>query len=148
MLVTWLVQGLACATDIDGVVVGVADGDTLTVLSGGGQFKVRMVEIDAPEKAQPYGQRARTSLADLCFRRPVHVVDKGQDRYGRTLGRVWCAGVDANKEQVRRGMAWVYERYVTDRGLYKVQGQAQGRHLGLWADPSPIPPWDWRNGSR
>lgn len=139
---------LARAADIEGQVVGVADGDTLTVLHERIQIKVRLAEIDAPEKAQPFGQRSRQSLADLCFQKPVLVEAKGHDRYGRTIGRVRCAGVDANSEQVRRGMAWVYDRYVTDRALYAIQADARADRRGLWADANPLPPWEWRHQTR
>lgn len=144
----YLLPLLAHAADIEGQVVGVADGDTLTVLHKRNQIKVRLAEIDAPEKAQPFGQRSRQSLADLCFQKPILVEAKGQDRYGRTIGRVRCAGVDANSEQVRRGMAWVYDRYVTDRALYAIQADARADRRGLWADASPLPPWEWRHQTR
>lgn len=109
LLLLCLLPVLAVAADIEGQVIAIADGDTLTVLHGREQVKVRLTDIDAPEKAQPFGQRARQSLAELCFHEQARVEDRGRDRYGRTLGRVWCAGVDANAEQVRRGMAWVYD---------------------------------------
>jgi endonuclease YncB( thermonuclease family) len=72
------------------------------------------------------------------------VRSSGKDRYGRVLGRVECKGMDANTEQVRRGMAWVYDRYVTDRSLYALQNEARAAHLGLWADTTPTAPWVWR----
>lgn len=147
-LVFWLaclLPLIAVAADIEGQVVGVADGDTLTVLHEREQIRVRLAEIDAPEKAQPFGQRSRESLAELCFQRPVRVEEKGRDRYGRTIGRVWCAGIDANAEQVRRGMAWIYDRYATDQALYPLQAGARSEHRGLWIDTHPVPPWDWRH---
>lgn len=150
-LVLWLaclVPVIAAAADIEGQVVGIADGDTLTVLQHRETTKVRLAEIDAPEKAQPFGQRSRQSLAELCFQQPVRVENKGRDRYGRTIGRVWCAGVDANAEQVRRGMAWVYDRYATDQALYTLQAEARAAHRGLWADAHPAPPWEWRHAAR
>ena len=138
----------AAAADFEGRVVGIADGDTLTVLHEREQTKVRLAEIDAPEKAQPFGQRSRQSLAELCSQQPVRVADKGRDRYGRTIGRVWCAGVDANAEQVRRGMAWVYDRYAADQALYALQAEARAAHRGLWVDAHPVPPWEWRHAYR
>lgn len=150
-LVLWLaclLPAIATAADIEGQVVGIADGDTLTVLRQHEQTKVRLAEIDAPEKAQPFGKRSRQSLAELCFRQPVRVEDKGRDRYGRTIGRVWCAGVDANAEQVRRGMAWVYDRYAKDQALYALQTEARSAHRGLWVDDHPVPPWEWRHPAR
>jgi endonuclease YncB( thermonuclease family) len=112
----------AYAETFEGPVVRVVDGDSLIVLRGTKQVRVRLKEIDAKK-------RARVSWRET-------------DRNGRTLGRVWCAGVDANAEQVRRGMAWVFNRY--DRSLYPLQEAARSDRLGLWADAEPIAPWNWR----
>ena len=90
--------------ELSGKVVAVADGDTLTVLFNHRQVKVRLTEIDAPEKKQQFGNRSKQSLSDLCFNKTATLADTGKDRYGRTLARVYCDGVDANAEQVRRGM--------------------------------------------
>lgn len=105
---------------------------------------MRLVEIDAPEAKQPYGQKSKESLAELCAGKEAQVADKGKDRYGRTLGRVTCDGIGANAEQVKRGMAWVFDRYVTDRALYALQDEAKAAKRGLWVDPKPVPPWKWR----
>lgn len=132
--------------DFTGKVVAVADGDTLSVLRDHEQVKVRLVEIDAPEKAQPFGNRSKQSLSDLCFSKTATFGDLGQDRYKRTLARVTCDGIDANAEQVRRGMAWVYRKYAPkDSPLYAVEGEAKAAKRGLWADADPIPPWEWRH---
>lgn len=130
--------------DFTGKVVAVADGDTITVRMEQKQVKVRLVEIDAPEKVQPFGSRSKESLSDLCFDKTAMLETKGKDPYGRTLARVHCDGIDANAEQVRRGMAWVYDRYVTDRGLYSIQDEATAERRGLWADSDPVRPWEWR----
>jgi endonuclease YncB( thermonuclease family) len=108
--VIWCTLGVALA-DFNGPVVNVHDGDTVTVLVERTQVRVRLVDIDAPELGQAFGKRSRQSLADMCAGKTAHVADRGKDRYGRTLGHVSCAGVDANAEQVRRGMAWVFVRY-------------------------------------
>lgn len=135
--------------DFTGKVVGVADGDTLTVLNDRVLIKIRLVEIDAPEKAQAFGNRSKQSLSDLCFNKIVKLEDKRKDRYGRTLTRVYCDGVDANAEQVRRGMAWVYRKYAPKNSpLYEVETAARNERRGLWADNDPVPPWDWRNSKR
>jgi len=135
--------------DFTGKVVGVADGDTLTVLNDRVLIKIRLVEIDAPEKAQAFGNRSKQSLSDLCFNKIVKLEDKRKDRYGRTLTRVYCDGVDANAEQVRRGMAWVYRKYAPKNSpLYEVEAAARNERRGLWADNDPVPPWDWRNSKR
>ena len=125
-------------------VVGITDGDTLTVLVDQRQIKVRLVEIDAPEKSQAFGKRSKQSLSGLCFNKTAMLTNKGLDRYGRTLAHVECSGVDVNEEQLRRGMAWVYDKHVTERGLYVIQDEAKAKKLGLWADRNPTPPWEWR----
>ncbi len=140
-----LVAHVALAETIEGKVIRVADGDTLTVLVDRRQVKVRLAEIDAPELGQAFGTRSRQSLADMCARKLAVVADHGPDRYGRTIGRVTCEGVDANAEQVRRGMAWVYVRYAPkDSPMYTLQSEARIEKRGLWADPRSAAPWDWR----
>ena len=135
----------AHAGELRGRVVAVADGDTLTILDASRQqHRIRLAEIDAPEKRQPFGQRSKQSLSDLCYGRDAAIEDGRRDRYGRTIGRVSCAGIDANAEQVRRGMAWVFDRYATDRSLYAIQDEARAARRGLWSDPAPVPPWEYR----
>lgn len=130
---------------VAGVVIAIADGDTLTVLTADHQqIKVRLSEIDAPERKQPFGTKSRQELADLCHEKPATVQVVTTDRYKRTVGRVVCAGVDANSEQVRTGMAWVYDRYAKDKSLYRLQDEARASGMGLWSAPDPIPPWEWR----
>lgn len=137
--------GLPAHADFTGKVIGVADGDTITVLRDHEQVKIRLIEIDAPEKAQAFGNKSKQSLSDLCFDKTATLADKGKDRYGRTLARVHCDGIDANAEQVRQGMAWVYRKYAPkDSPLYAVEGEAKAARRGLWADPEPVPPWEWR----
>jgi endonuclease YncB( thermonuclease family) len=133
----------------EGLVVSVHDGDTLTVLIGKQQLKVRLAEVDAPELRQPFGQRSRQSLAAICFHETAKVELIARDRYGRSVGKVQCSGKDAGRHQVSSGMAWVYERYAPkDSPLYGVQAEARSARLGLWADAEPIPPWEWRKTGR
>jgi len=135
--------------DVAARVVGVHDGDTLTVLIDRRQVRVRLTDIDAPELGQPFGTRSRQSLADLCFGKPAALELRGGDRYKRTLARVTCDGTDANVEQVRRGYAWTYTRYAApDSSLHALQAEARAARRGLWADPSPVPPWNWRRNGR
>jgi endonuclease YncB( thermonuclease family) len=130
--------------DFSGHVVAVQDGDTLTVRAGSRQTRVRLDSIDAPEMSQAFGKPSKDSLAELCLSRTVFVREHGKDRNGRTIGRVTCAGVDANLEQVRRGMAWVFDRYVTDQSLYAQQNAARLSRRGLWSVTNPVAPWEWR----
>lgn len=140
----WLWGSSADVPTIKGPVVSITDGDTLVVLQDRRQIRIRLVEIDAPERGQPFGTRSKQSLAALCAGKAARVQWKSVDRYDRILGRVYCDGVDVNAEQVRRGMAWVYDEYVTDRSLYNVQNAAKAARLGLWSDKVQVPPWEWR----
>lgn len=138
----------AASVEWSGRVVGISDGDTMTVLNKQNQpIKIRMVEIDAPEKNQDFGQRSKQSLSDLCFGKAAKVEDRGQDKYHRTLGRVYCDGTDANAEQVRLGMAWAYRQYLTDPTIADLEQEAKSAKAGLWGDANPTPPWEFRHNS-
>ena len=138
-LLLWWMPFSATYGAWSGRVVAIHDGDTLTILRYGRGVKVRLHAIDAPELSQAYGQRARQSLADLCFGRYVRVESVGQDRYGRTLAGVECGGLEANAEQLRRGMAWHYTQYSNDAELRAVEAEARRRRVGLWSG-NPEPP--------
>src|SRR3954468_19885613 len=112
------------AAEISGRVVGITDGDTLTVLMDRKQIKVRLAEIDTPESGQPYGSRAQQALSSLSFGKPVRVVEQGTDRYGRTIGRVYVGSVDVNAALVRQGAAWVYRKYSHDGTLLRLEQDA------------------------
>jgi endonuclease YncB( thermonuclease family) len=107
-------------------------------------IKIRLAEIDAPEKGRAFGNRSKQHLVELCFKKAATVRSQSTDRYGRTVARVECDGTDANIEQVRSGMAWVFDKYVTDRGLYEIQTESREAQRGLWADAEPVAPWVWR----
>ena len=144
-----LAVALPARAELVGRVVNVSDGDTLTLRVETKQVKVRLDAIDAPERGQAYGRRSQESLAELCAKRTARVVPKGVDRYGRTVGIIVCDGVEANSEQVKRGMAWVFDRYAPRNSpLYGLQREAQATRRGLWSDPRPIAPWDWRQRRR
>jgi len=136
----------ASADALAGRVVEVADGDTLTVLDADKQrHEIRLADIDAPEKAQPFGTRSRQSLAELCAGKRAEVEERGLDDDGRKLGWVMCAGINANGEQVRRGMAWVYVRYAPPTSaLYTLEADARLARRGLWRHRRPVAPWTWR----
>ena len=125
-------------------VIGVADGDTITVLSDGKAVKIRLANIDAPERRQPFGERAKLSLSQMCYRQDARVEVTGTDRYGRRIARVTCAGIDANRAQVERGLAWVYLKYNQDPRLPALQEGAQKERRGIWSDTQPVPPWEFR----
>jgi len=131
------------------LVVAISDGDTLTVRCGEPghlvPMKVRVVSIDAPEGRQAFGQRSRQHLARLCHGQMAELQAEGQDRYGRTLAHVRCAGSDIAAAQVQAGLAWVYtphaQRYPE---LAALQRQARTSHTGLWSQKRPLAPWDYR----
>ena len=126
-------------------VVGVSDGDTLTALSARRErVKCRLYGIDAPEKKQAFGQASKQSLAELSFGRMASIDIVGRDRYGRAICKIAVAGVDVNKQQIVRGMAWMYRRYASDRSYSEAEGQAQSHRIGIWHDAQPVPPWDFR----
>lgn len=126
-------------------VIGISDGDTLTVLMDQKPVKVRLSDIDAPEKRQGYGERAKQVLSDLCFEKDATLDIRTTDRYGRIVARVTCAGIDVNHALVERGFAWHYVRYSRDVALAITEAHAKAAKRGLWADPAPIPPWDFRH---
>ena len=129
-----------------GRVVAVIDGDTITVLDlYRRQHRIRLYQIDAPEKGQDYGAAAKRSLAELIFRREVAVQSVTTDRYQRMVGTVYLDGGDVNLEQVRRGMAWVYRKYARDSNYLAVEQNARSDRIGLWAKSKPVPPWEFRH---
>lgn len=134
------------------LVVGVTDGDTLKLRCGAPgsyqQITVRLAEVDAPEKGQPFGRRSRQSLSDLCLRTQALLLPQAVDRYGRAVGRVTCRGRDASEHQVERGMAWSYTRYLTDPQIPRLEATARASRSGLWADTDATAPWEWRADSQ
>lgn len=108
-------------------------------------MRVRLAEIDAPEKNQSFGQRRMESLSDPCFGAMATIKPIAIDRYGRTVARVKCRGKDANLEQVRAVLAWAYTKYMTDQAVLDAELAAQRERVGLWRDAEPMPPWIWRS---
>lgn len=148
-LLCLVVSAFAQGETLTGKVVGVADGDTLTILDASNrQTKIRLHQIDAPEKKQDFGQRSKQSLSDLVYGKQVRVEVATTDRYGRTVGKVWIGGTDANLEQVKRGMAWVYEKYAKEPAYFAAERTAKMNRTGLWDQPNPTPPWVFRHPER
>lgn len=130
---------------ITGQVVGVYDGDSLTLLvAGNRQLKVRLESIDAPELGQEYGKNAKAALSDLAFAKSVQVYVTGKDRYGRALGWVFVEKLSVNLTLVKQGMAWNYVEYSKSQELAQAEREARSRKTGLWQDWKPMAPWDWR----
>jgi endonuclease YncB( thermonuclease family) len=154
VLVAPVAPARAAAEQLTGKVVGVSDGETLTVLvqrdQSLEQIKVRVSGIDAPEKAQAFGDRSKQGLSDCAFAKKVQVEVFKLDRYGRSVGKVTSQGTNCGLRQIELGLAWHYKAYAreqspADRQSYAAaEDAAHERKLGLWSDPAAIPPWDFR----
>lgn len=140
-----------------GKVIRVIDGDTLVLLVDREQGKpeevrVRLEGIDCPESGQPWSKRAKQELSDLVLNQMVKVWTIGEDRYERKLGRVYVGAddkpTDVNAALVARGLAWHYKQYSEDENLAEAEKAARRERKGLWVDPSPVAPWDWREQQR
>ena len=149
---------------VTGRVVGISDGDTITVLDADKkQHKIRINGIDAPEKGQAFGERSRQSLAQMAHGKDAGLECHKTDRFGREICKVWVQPLDCPRcgktldvglAQISVGLAWWYRRYANeqsaeDRGRYKSEEEvARLRKRGLWVDDAPVPPWEWRRGDR
>jgi endonuclease YncB( thermonuclease family) len=171
LLLLLLAAAPAPAITLTGRVIGVHDGDTITVLDGDQRpEKIRLAGIDAPELGQPHGKRSKLALSEVVYRMEVRIDWDKRDRYGRIVGKVWvihpttgspqtlcspkCPYVDVNLGQIQAGMAWWYRQYQgeqspEDRKAYEVaETGARSKKVGLWVDPEPTPPWDWRHSRK
>lgn len=160
MIISLLLPCAVFADTLTGRVVGIADGDTITVLDAvRQQHRIRVAGIDAPEKAQPFGQRSKENLSRLVFSKDVRIEWDKRDRYGRIIGKIWVQPsdcprcgltLDAGLAQLSAGMAWWYRKFASeqsaeDRGRYQFEeDEARARRVGLWREVDPVPPWDWR----
>ena len=151
---TMLTTGTHAET-LTGRVVGITDGDTLTLLDATkNQHKIRLAGIDSPEKGQAYGQHCKQRLSDLAYDRVATVESNKLDRYGRVIGKVLVDGQDVNLEQIRRGCGWHYKKYQNEQSLddrlsyNNAEESARASKIGLWVEKEPTPPWDWRKARR
>jgi endonuclease YncB( thermonuclease family) len=136
-------DGIPAGT-FSGKVIAVIDGDTLLVFRDRHPVKVRLAEIDAPEKAQPYGSASKQSLVELVMGKQIQVASRVVDDYGRLVATVHAGEINVNHEQVRRGMAWEYSRYHSNRELMALQRGARQAGRGLWAEEGAVEPSQWR----
>jgi len=131
------------------VFVSAADGDTLTVRNGSQHLTVRLAEVDAPERTQPHSQVSRANLDRRCRDGPVEVRRVYVDRYGRTVAHVRCGGVDVGWRQVEDGLAWCHPRYLKHPAeCVPREKAAREAKRGLWREPSPQAPWEFRAAKR
>lgn len=146
----------AAAVDVSAKVVAISDGDTVQARTEAGQTKrLRLAQIDAPETGkgaakpgQPFGQNARHRLGELVHGKTVQLRCPEKDRYGRYVCTIFYQGQDINRKLVEEGMAWAYTGYVRDPAYVAAQKEAQAARRGLWKDPAPTPPWQWRRAQR
>lgn len=150
------------ASALRGTVVGITDGDTITILDSSHiEHKVRLGGVDAPEKTQPFGNASKRHLSDLVYGKSVRVDGSKTDRYGRLIGKIYVQPsscpkcgmtLDANLAQITAGLAWWYRKYAAeqseeDQGRYEfAESEAKARRIGLWREANSIAPWDWRRG--
>lgn len=153
VLLLLCLPALAQTKALQGKVIAVADGDTITILdSGNKQHRIRLLGIDAPERSQDFGTNAKQHLSDLVFGKQVAVRYDKTDQYRRTLGKVMLGDLDVNREMLRAGLAWHYKYYerdqlTPDRDVYSFEeARARKLGLGLWSQARPTPPWDFRRG--
>ena len=149
-IIVFSLSGISHAqSTIQGKVVSIADGDTITVLQDNNQYKIRLYGIDTPEKKQDFGQKAKQFTSDMVFKQHVKVVAYDIDRYGRTVGMVYLGQKCLNEELIKNGFAWVYKKYCSEsfcKDWLQLEQEARANKIGLWIYENPIPPWDFRRG--
>jgi len=131
-----------------GKVVGLADGDSFVMIVNNREVRVRMHGIDAPERRQDYSRKAKEFLSRMIYGKTVRVETVDIDRYGRVVGEVYVDGKHVNAEMVKNGYAWHYKHYSNNKDLARWEDSARRHHLGLWQQPHPVPPWEWRKMKR
>lgn len=137
------------ATTAGDKVIGVKDGDTIELLRNGKPETVRLFGVDTPEKKQAYGERSKQFTSDLVFGKTVRLIEHNKDRYGRTVGTIILPdGRSLNEELVKNGFAWHYAAYSNDKKLANLEANARRFKRGLWQDPNPVAPWDFRKEKR
>lgn len=144
LLLLWCLPLAAGAETYTAQVIAVLDGDTVMVMRDNRKITMRLAGIDAPEKQQAFGMASRDALAGLVLRKTVHVTTKAVDDYGRVIALLDVGRVNVNEELLRRGLAWEYSQYHSNKNLLALQSRAQAARRGLWAAAHPVPPWTYR----
>lgn len=140
----WVLLLPVSGAELKGKVVGVADGDTLTLLVNRTRHRIRLHGIDAPETGQPYSAASKKELSRLAFGKEARVVVQGRDRYDRVLGVVWVNGKNLNLHLVQEGLAWHYVQFSKDKAYATAEADARKKRKGLWRQKKPVPPWEYR----
>jgi micrococcal nuclease len=149
LILLFLFSAPEFAASWSGMVVGVTDGDTITVMLDGKPEVIRLFGVDCPEKDQDFGTRAKQFTSDMVFRKIIEVVPTGETSYGRPVAWVFVNGKSLNEELIRAGLAWWYRWYAPDElELAHLEAAARENRTGLWSQPNPIPPWDFRRYGR
>lgn len=150
ILFSFLIISCAAKTtvvdNLHGKVITVKDGDTIDILYEGKKITIRFAHIDCPEKNQPYGQAAKKFISEKCFGQEVTIVHNNEyDRNKRLIGEViTTSGENLNKSLVQQGLAWHFIKYSTNQEYAELEMQARKQKIGLWSEPNPIAPWEWR----
>ena len=148
----WLAPSFftVASADFSGPVVRILDGDTIEVLHNHHPERIRLSGIDCPEKGQVYGQKAKHAASALVFGKEVTLQTHGKDKYRRTIANVLLAdGTNVNHALVKDGLCWWYRKYAPgNTTLERLEAEARESRMGLWADPHPVPPWEWRKRGR
>ena len=150
ILILLLISLVANSQILVGKVVGITDGDTFKLLVQDSIiYRIRVANIDCPEKKQPFSAKAKQFTSDAIFGKTVNVNILSTDRYGRYIGvTTYNDSIILNHELVKNGLAWHYIKYSNDLALQKLENQARKEKLGLWQDKDPIPPWEWRRNKK
>ncbi len=144
LTLTMLTPAVGFAGGWNGVAVRIEDGDTLVVVNENTKYsKIKLMDIDAPDLKQPFGDKSKQSLSDLCLLKPAIIDERGLNKRMLTLARVKCNNLDASEEQVKHGMAWAEPSEQTDQTIKDLADQARSAKIGLWQDSDPIPPWEF-----
>lgn len=133
----------------EGRVIGVKDGDTIEVLYDSIPVRIRLAHIDCPESRQAFGSAAKKFLSELCYDRIVRVQQTDRpDRFGRTIAVIRIGDRNLNLAMVQNGMAWHFKKYSKDEQYASAEVVARESGIGLWAEPEPMAPWEWRRIGR
>ena len=129
--------------------IGIKDGDTVEIIDKqNNTVTLRLAEVDCPEKKQPFGTKAKQFTADLVYLKTIKYIVTNKDRYGRYIAKIYFENKYLSAEIIKKGMGWQYKKYSTSKELAKFEQQARSKKIGLWIDPNPIYPSEWRKAKK